>query len=375
MYVVGMDVDTFYVSINNVNYWIKLGYLLKISFYLIIKILRIKYINYYPNKFFKTYLNHYNGPFTKNLNIKKGGTISFNLIKNNQQEIYLAQSANYTYLFINCYNKLTTIRKTHYSTYSMTFHRPKYNHSDISDEHLGYYLAGLIEGDGHFSKRLEIIFHEKDIAWIQFLKKKIGFGSIYKIKDIKAYKFSLGSKQGFQRIFELINGKLVANHKIHQFNKNPYNLILSAPTFSVSYSNAWLAGFLDADGNLGIFTTPSKTHNSGKSCRLSIRITQKDILLLNLIKKGLNNEDILIRFDGLVHRLSMNHRSTILKNMVEYLDNFPFLSKKNLQYFYWRKAYLLMLNNEHLTPNGLFKLIDLKTKMAKIYTDPQRLHA
>jgi hypothetical protein len=109
-------------------------------------------------------LNHYNGPFTKNRNIKKGGTISFNLIKNNQQEIYFAQSANYTYLVKNICNKLTTMRKTHYSTYSVTPHHPKYNHSEISDEHLGYYLAGLIEGDGHFSKRLEIIFHEKDIA-------------------------------------------------------------------------------------------------------------------------------------------------------------------------------------------------------------------
>jgi len=344
MYTVGMDVDTIYVSYRDVNHEFELSCMLETS------------ISYCPNKC-KTCLS----TILSRRQNKEIGKIS--LIKNNQQEMCKAQLANL---------KLTTQRKRHYS---ITPYHPKNNRSEITEDYLGYYLAGLIEGDGHFSKRLEIIFHEKDISQIQFLRTKIGFGSIYKIKDKKALKFSLGSKEGYQRIYELINWKLVSGSKIHQFNKNPYNLILSPSSLSVSFFNPWLSGFIDADGNLGIFIAPSKTHKLGKSCRLSIRITQKDIFILNSIKKGLNNDDILIRFDGLVHRLSMNNRYTILNHMIEYLDNFPFLSKKNLQYFYWRKAYLLMMNNEHLTSNGLSKIIELKTKMAKIYTDPQRLHA
>jgi hypothetical protein len=38
------------------------------------------------------------------------------------------------------------------------------NHNKLkSDEDLGYYLAGLIEGDGYFgNSKLEIVLHEKD---------------------------------------------------------------------------------------------------------------------------------------------------------------------------------------------------------------------
>jgi hypothetical protein len=74
------------------------------------------------------------------------------------------------------------------------------------------------------------------------------------------------------------------NHKVEQFNKNPYGLILSQGTNKVCLSNSWLAGFIDADGSLGIFIAPSKTHKMGKPCGPAIRIAQKDARLPGLIK-------------------------------------------------------------------------------------------
>lgn len=49
---------------------------------------------------------------------------------------------------------------------------------------LGYYLAGLIEGDGHISSQNQIVitFHETDVSLAYFLKEKIGHGNIKKIK-------------------------------------------------------------------------------------------------------------------------------------------------------------------------------------------------
>lgn len=64
------------------------------------------------------------------------------------------------------YNELETI-----SDHIFTHIRPNTN------EELGYYLAGLIEGDGYFGEqRFEIAFHENDTFFI-------GYGSVLNLKN------------------------------------------------------------------------------------------------------------------------------------------------------------------------------------------------
>jgi hypothetical protein len=55
----------------------------------------------------------------------------------------------------------------------------------ISDTDFGHYLAGLIEGDGHFSKepQIVIVFNEFDASLAYYIKGKIGYGNIYKVKN------------------------------------------------------------------------------------------------------------------------------------------------------------------------------------------------
>ena len=349
MYVVGMDVDT-QVSIYNVSYKIVQGYMLETSLYIV-----MIYAISCPNRLADLSLK---GPYQDEVR----GKISLSCQKNNQQETYTAHNFAFRQYPIWKFSRF----------YSITPHHPDSNRSKMSDLELGYYLAGLIEGDGHFSARLEIIFHENDIATAQWIKAKIGYGSIYKVKNKRAYKLSVGSRIGFTRLHQLLNGKFVGNHKVEQFNKNPYGLILSQGTNKVCLSNSWLAGFIDADGTIGIFIAPSKTHIMGKSCRLAIRIAQKDIQLLNLIKDawqeaGVDENKIHVRFDGRVNRLVMTCRYTIIPAMIEYLDKYPFLTLKDLQYQYFRKAYLLMENKEHLTLKGIEKIAKFKTLMSNLY--------
>lgn len=342
MYVVGMDVDT-QVSTCSVSYKVNLGYLLGTSLYIL-------YTINCPNKFIKTYLsdNKYHNQ----------GKISLNWFKNNQQETYLAQFFAF---------KQTTLKINYYSTYTVKPHHPK--NTQLSDEEFGHYLAGLIEGDGHFSKRLEIIFHERDLVFAHIIRSKLGYGSIYKVKNKRAYKLSVGSKEGYTRIWELVNGKFVADHKIIQFNKNPYGLLLVAANKSVTFSNSWLTGFIAADGGINILVTPSKTHTLGKSCKLTITIAQKDRTLLDLIIDCLikNNIPSTFRFDGKVYRLKLTDRDLALNFMIQYLDKYPFICAKQLQYLYWRKAYLLMQNKEHLTSDGIIQILKWKLQMANVY--------
>ena len=54
----------------------------------------------------------------------------------------------------------------------------------LSDYDLGYYLAGLIEGDGYISpqKQIVISFRSQDLIFAYALKKRIGYGNINKVK-------------------------------------------------------------------------------------------------------------------------------------------------------------------------------------------------
>lgn len=62
--------------------------------------------------------------------------------------------------------------------------------SNLTDEELGHFLAGLIEGDGWFgNKELHIIFSEGDVSLAYLIKKSIGYGNVYKIKDKKAVRY------------------------------------------------------------------------------------------------------------------------------------------------------------------------------------------
>jgi Cytochrome C and Quinol oxidase polypeptide I len=67
-------------------------------------------------------------------------------------------------------------------------HVPKHL-KPLNNEQLGYYLAGLIDGDGHFSKALQLViaFNSSDAFLAYNLKERIGYGNVKKVKDKNAY--------------------------------------------------------------------------------------------------------------------------------------------------------------------------------------------
>lgn len=83
---------------------------------------------------------------------------------------------------------------------------------------LGYYLAGLIEGQGwFFDNSLEIIFREEDTFLAYFIKKQIGFGSVKKgVPDINSVKYILTHSEGLKKVIKLVNGKFLTNNNINQ---------------------------------------------------------------------------------------------------------------------------------------------------------------
>jgi hypothetical protein len=116
----------------------------------------------------------------------------------------------------------------------------------VNDCHLGHYLAGLIDGDGHFSSKQQLViaFNFLDSSLAYYLKKEIGYGTIHKVKDKNAVILVVASIKGMEKVINLVNGKLRTNKKLHQIEKN----ILSNNKFK-DFSNITNLG-LNTDKNL-----------------------------------------------------------------------------------------------------------------------------
>ncbi len=235
-----------------------------------------------------------------------------------------------------------------------------------TDEEFGYYLAGLIEGDGYFGdRRFEIAFHMDDISSAYYIKKRIGYGSVLFLKNKNSVRYVLRHKAGLFKVLTLVNGKFLGQHKIDQLIFHNYSKIfnisiLPKANFNI-VDNHWLAGFADADGSFGIFISKSKTHITGFNITIPFRIKQKYPELLNLIKKELGG-NVFHFNDGMYNYSSTNFK--IAYNICNYFDKYHLLNvSKWINFIKWRKAYRIIQRKEHLTLEGLAKIRKLQENL------------
>jgi len=95
----------------------------------------------------------------------------------------------------------------------------------MSDNQFGHYLAGLIDGDGHFSsqQQLVIVFSSSDVSLAYYIKERLGYGHVKKVKDKNAYLLIIANKEGLKKVINLINGKLRTANKYNQVINNILN--------------------------------------------------------------------------------------------------------------------------------------------------------
>ena len=249
----------------------------------------------------------------------------------------------------------------------------------INDTQLGHYLAGLIDGDGHFStkQQLVIAFNYLDNSLAYYLKKQIGYGTIYKVKNKNAIIFVVAATKGMERVINLINGKLRTAKKLDQIEKN----ILSNPKYKKfsngivlslnidrDLGNLWLAGLSDADAS---FQIKLITRNDHTEVRLNFQIYQKENNLLILIKELLGGNIGYRSNQNIYYYDSTSFGSA--KKVINYFDHYHLLSSKHINYIKWRKAYIIIQNKGHLTKNGLDKIQKLKNTMNRLSTSKLNL--
>jgi hypothetical protein len=294
-------------------------------------------------------------------------SISNPLLLTRLGKIYLKKSEQSAGNF-SISTKATVSTKNTYNSYSIlpkiSEHVPKHK-SNLNSLDFGYFLAGLIEGDGWFGfNQLHIIFSDRDISLAYLIKKRIGYGNIYKIKDKKAVRYICKNKNGLLAILSLINGKLLSNLKYDQLIKHNYqktfNLDILPPTYDLSLDNYWLAGFTQADGCFYISLAKSKTHKTGYSVRLEYSIKQKDEKPLKLLYSKLKLGNLSQYSSGIYCYKSTGYKTAAL--LIMYFDKYHVFSGKYIDYLKFRKVYIKITEGKHLEKKGILKIKSIASK-------------
>ena len=267
----------------------------------------------------------------------------------------------------------------------------KYTSSSTSSQ-LGHYLAGLLEGDGCFVTpkiikgpdgkarvaSIDVIFALKDQPSAELFKNKFG-GNIFNSGKKNCVRWMTRDIESVLKIINAINGKL-RTPKIKAF----YDMIdfinlkyegkraiiekLPLDTSPLS-SNAWLSGFIDADGHFSIkgFNSNPRTYlgiqfyliqraydKSGISMEL-IMGTIAEFLMTKLSKRTIRE-----KYNQFVVNTSGRVSNKIL---IEYLNKFPLLSSKQLDFQNWEEAFYIYDAKLYKDPIQFEKMSELKNSM------------
>jgi hypothetical protein len=248
-----------------------------------------------------------------------------------------------------------------------------------TDNEFGYFLAGLIDADGHISKPgyVQIDFHVNDISVAYYIKKKIGYGKVTEEKKRFSVRYRCTPILGLVKIADLIRHKLKHLEKIDQFNTRLVPLLKKQEslksvgincdstvyTSSNLLENHWLAGFIQGDGSLVIIQSKAPSYRYLKTT-LVLNIYQKAPDLLKLIKEFFGGS-VGHRKDQDTYYYNSNSFTNAAK-LIRYLDKYQLMGNKLTQYWIWRKTYLIVQEKEHLTAEGEAKISLKKERLAQL---------
>ena len=259
------------------------------------------------------------------------------------------------------------------------------------------YLAGLFEGDGciwipknekdknnkTIYPMITLTFNSKDFPLITILQERLEIGHIYKVKGKNAYTYRISNLINLFKFINIING-YIRTPKIYQLNKlidylnnkgydiNKYPLDLTPLN-----SNAWLSGFIEADGQFSVRVSTDKKNiplqrQMVKRIACSLEITQSqrildldgnnNFLVLSLIGNYLLSQvkETKSKTKNPQHRIRTTSLAgnIVLKN---YLLNYPLFSSKYLDSKDWMEVLNYFEKKEH--KNKYTEIIKIKSSM------------
>ena len=282
-------------------------------------------------------------------------------------------------------------------------------------EEFGYYLAGLIEGDGHINlpsigktslNRIlnpKIVFtsHINNLEMYLYIYNQLGNIGRFQVTG-NILRFIISDIAGIKLVINLIHGKLrtpkyIRFNQLIEFLNNKYDLNIRKSSLNRSdlYSNSWFTGFIEADGHFGV-----------KSFKRNLTKNLSSTTLLKLNKDSeikMNNISLVFRLDqrahdiptnssmkfimeNIAHKLGCNlltfsnisNRKTNelrkvysvsltspikLLPLIEYLNKYKLLGNKYKDFKDWEKICFMVISKKHLTVTGYLEIMSIRKNM------------
>ena len=141
----------------------------------------------------------------------------------------------------------------------------------------------------------------------------------------------------------------------------------------------YIAGFVDGEGSFHLSFRRRRDYKLPWKLSLCLNVSQKDKVILALIKRHLNCGTIRYKSDD-VWMFEVNNLSAIRENVIPFFKRFGFLSaKKKRDFSIFRQMAGLMEQGAHLNEEGVVKLLGLRRKMndggKRKYTEEEILAA
>jgi len=129
--------------------------------------------------------------------------------------------------------------------------------------------------------------------------------------------------------------------------------------------NPWfLTGFLDAEASFYLIVYKSNNVKTGWYVRavFEVHLHLKDKALLEGIQTTLGGVGNIKITDN---KVSLKIYSRDLAILLDHLNNYPLITKKQADFKLFKEVLDLMGRQEHLTPEGLLKIVNIKASMNK----------
>jgi len=272
----------------------------------------------------------------------------------------------------------------------------------VNNEQLGFYLAGLLEGDGCINlpflgktvlnrilnPRIIFTSHVNNLALYVNIQSALGGIGRFQLSSNNVIIYIIGDIRGLNTFINIVHNKLRTpkNETFNQlidFLNLKYNWDISKSKIDKSSfsSNSWLTGFIEADGHFGVKIIDFKLKCEGirlrsKSQSISLKFVlaqryydkKTSLSMLDIMEKITEflscNLSIYKLKDSEDKVLSISISSiNKLKFIVDYINNYPLFGIKSKDFKDWLEVYKMIINKEHLTEVGRSKIKLLRSNM------------
>lgn len=125
----------------------------------------------------------------------------------------------------------------------------------------------------------------------------------------------------------------------------------------------YFAGFTDGEGSFNVSFRRRSDYKTKWKISPCFNVSQRDKVILTLFKRYLKCGTLRQRKDG-VWYYEVNNFNAIVENVIPFFEHFHFLSaKKKRDFSRFKKIVRLMQEDQHLTNEGIQKILAIREKM------------